>query len=118
MTENNNIPLNSAGDGKQKLSDERLMEYIEGSLSPSEQHEIEKWLADEGMESDAIEGLMELKADETRATVSKLNQKLRATLNRKKRERRGLKTELTTLIAVALILFLIVIAYLMIRKVM
>jgi anti-sigma factor RsiW len=118
MSNNNDIPQGATGEGNEKLSDERLMLYLEGKLSATEQHEVERWLSEEGMESDAIEGLKKLPPAETRNIANKLNRKLNAAIGHKKRKKRGLKTELITLVAIALILFLIAIAYFMIRKTM
>lgn len=115
MSDPNNISSFNNGE-KPKLSDERLMAYFEGKLSPAEQHEVEQWLADEGMESDALEGLRELKPEETKHTVNKLNHQLRKTLTNKKKKRKPLKTEQYTLVAIAIILLLIVLAYIVIRK--
>jgi len=114
MSDPNNISSFN-NEGKPKLSDERLMAYFEGKLSPAEQHEVEQWLADEGMESDALEGLRELKPEETKHTVTKLNHQLRKSLTNKKKKRKPLKTEQYTLVAIAIILLLIVLAYIVIR---
>jgi ferric-dicitrate binding protein FerR (iron transport regulator) len=92
------------------------MQYLEGKLSPAEQHEVELWLAGEGMESDALEGLQPLAPAETRQAVSKLNHQLRKSLQKKKPRRRTAKAELNTLIAIALILLLVIIAYIVVRR--
>ena len=115
MSDPNNISSFNNNE-KPKLSEERLMAYFEGKLSPAEQHEVEQWLAEEGMESDALEGLRDLKPEETKHTVSKLNHHLRKTILSKKTKRRPLKTEQYTLVAIAIILLLIVVAYIVIRK--
>ena len=44
--------------GKSMISQEQLIAYLEGRLSAEEQHDVELWLAEEGMESDALEGLV------------------------------------------------------------
>ncbi len=115
MTEPNNIlPTDSEKD--KQLSEATLMRYLEGKLSPAEQHEVEQWLATDGMESDALEGLHSLKPEETRHSVSRLNHQLRTTILSKKRKRRKLKTDYNTIIAIAVILLLAIIAYIVIRK--
>ncbi len=117
MSDQNNILPSGPENGKrEKLSEEKLMAYLEGILTPAEQHEVEQWLADEGMESDALEGLQAMKPEETRRSVNKLNHKLRHTLLSKKRRRKPLKTDHFAWIAIAVILFLIVLAYIVIRK--
>jgi hypothetical protein len=114
MSEQGNIPFPGKG-GKKPLSEDKLMAYLEGKLSPAEQHEVEEWLADEGMESDALEGFTTLNAGEARQSVNSLNHKLHKTLHHKKRKRRLLKTELNTTIAIAIILLLVVLGYILVR---
>ncbi len=104
--------------GKNKLPEDKLMAYLEGKLSPAEQHEVEVWLAEEGMESDALEGLKAIGPAETKQTVNKLNHNLRKTLLSRKRKRRPMKTDHIALIAIAIILMLCIIAYIVIRKAM
>ena len=114
MSDQNNISPFDNG-GKQKLSEDTLMAYLEGTLSPAEQHEVELWLAEEGMESDALEGLKTLQPQETKHTVSKLKHELRKTMTGKKRRRRPLKTDIIQWIAIVIILLLAVVAYIVIR---
>jgi hypothetical protein len=117
MSEQDNIlSFGPEGDGKTWLSEEKLMAYLAGKLSPAEQHEIEQWLADEGMESDALEGLHGQKTEDTRHTISRLNHHLRKTLIGKKRRRKPLQTNQFSWIAIVVILLLVVIAYIVIRK--
>lgn len=71
--------------GKGRLPEDKLMAYLEGRLSPEEQHEVEAWLAEEGMESDAIEGLKTIPANESKLVVNKLNYQLRGSLKGKTR---------------------------------
>lgn len=114
MSANNNIgPLDN---NKKPLSDEKLMDYMSGRLSAEEQHEVEQWLAAEGMESDALEGLQGHNADETRQTVNRLNHQLQKTLHNKKRKRRPMNTNYLSWIAIVIILMLAVLAYIVIRK--
>jgi hypothetical protein len=116
MTENNNISAFDPGqNGKKKLSEGKLMAYLEGKLSPAEQRDVEKWLADEGMESDALEGLNMLGPTETRIAVGKLNHKLRKTLSGKGKRRKPLKTEYVTWAAIIFTLLLAISVYIVIR---
>lgn len=114
MSEQNDIL--SPGNEKGRLPEDKLMAYLEGKLSPAEQHEVEKWLADEGMESDAMEGLKAMQPGETKHSINKLNHNLRKTLLNKKRGRRKIKNDNVTWIAIVIILMLIVLAYVVIRK--
>src|SRR5690606_16756437 len=42
-------------EGSGRLLEEQLLSYLEGRLPPEAQHEVERFLADEGLESDALE---------------------------------------------------------------
>lgn len=118
MADKNNISSFDPGqNGKKYLPEEKLMAYLEGSLSPSEQREVEKWLANEGMESDALEGLNMLNPTETRVTVGKLNHKLRKTLLSKGQRRKPLKTEYITWAAIIFVILLIISVYIIIRMI-
>jgi len=112
MSNSDDISFNG---GKRHLSEDKLMAYLEGRLSPEEQHEVELWLENEGMESDAVEGLMQIGAQETRHSVSRLNHKLRQQTSGKKRKRKYLKNDHWGWLAVAIILLLAILAYIAIR---
>jgi anti-sigma factor RsiW len=114
MSDPNNI--SPFGKGKERLTEDKLLAYMEGKLSAEEQHEVEQWLAEEGMESDAVEGLKAMRPDAARHTVNKLNHNLRKTLLSRKRPRRALKHDQFSWIAIVIILLLVVVAYLVIRK--
>jgi hypothetical protein len=106
----------SFGKGKGRLPEDKLIAYLEGKLTPAEQHEVEQWLAEEGMESDAIEGLHGQKPEDTKHSVSRLNHNLRKTIFDKKRRRKPLNTNNLAWIAIVIILLLVVLAYIVIRK--
>jgi len=117
MSEPNNIlPFGAGDNGRKQLPEENLMAYLEGRLSAAEQHEVEQWLADEGMESDALEGLSQLSPQEARQSVSKINLKLTKALLKTKRKRRAPLSGQTAIIAIAVILMLVVLAYLILRQ--
>ncbi len=99
----------------EKLSEDKLMAYLEGQLSPAEQHDVELWLAEEGMESDAVEGLKNLQPHETKHSLTKLKHGLGKTMLGGKRKRRPLRTDHITWIAIGIILLLTIVAYLVIR---
>ena len=100
-----------------KLPDDMLLAYIEGALPPEQQHEIEMWLGQEGMESDAIEGLRSLSPAETRNTVTRLNHRLKKAITVRKRSRRYIKEGPWSYLAVIVILLLVVLAYIVLRMV-
>jgi hypothetical protein len=113
MSELNDI-LNS---GNSKIpSEERLLAYLEGRLSPEEQREIELYLAEEGMESDAVDGLKQMAAEDTKKTVNKLNYQLRQQLTKKSyRRRQPIRENKIAWAAVAFILLLCVLAYIVLH---
>ncbi len=113
MSENSNISPQGS-DKPQQLTDAQLLAYLEGNLPPDEQRQVELWLADEGMESDAIEGLKELDIDDTKRSVHRLNRKLKGGMLRKKR-RGNPGTDLNVIAAILLILLFAVMAYVVIR---
>ena len=114
--QNNRPPCDTGTAGKGGLREEKLRAYLEGRLSPEEQHDVEMWLAEEGMESDALEGLGTLPPGETIQSVNKLNNQLRKSLAGKKRKRRPPLSGQTAIIAIAIILLLALLAYIVIRK--
>lgn len=118
MGGNNDIPVFDDAAGKPELSESKLMAYLEGRLSAEEQHEVEQWLTEEGMESDAIEGLKALPAEDTRQSVGRLNMNLRKAVRKKKERRTKLKTDQLTWTAIIIVLLLVVIAYIIVRKAM
>lgn len=98
-------------DGGGKLSDEQLIAYLERRLSEDEQHDLEALMSGEGMESDALEGLQDLSADEAIAMKRKLNLGLQATLKKKRPRRRGLADGRWTLFAIVLLLILAAVCF-------
>jgi anti-sigma factor RsiW len=116
MKKDNNIsPIDPGKGDAARLKEEKLLAYLDGKLPPEEQHEVEAWLADEGMESDAVDGLQELAKAERTQSINTLNNKLRKTIGRKTRKARKLKTDVNQMAAVLIILLLIIVAYCVIR---
>ncbi|HXS35187.1 MAG TPA: hypothetical protein VN721_00690 [Flavipsychrobacter sp.] len=103
------------GGGQGKLPEDKLMAYLEGKLSLEEQHEVEQWLADEGMESDAMDGLKQIEPGQAKMAVDKINHQLRKHLTSKKRARRQIKDNKWALVAIVVILLLIVVVYVVIK---
>ena len=99
-----------------KLSDEQVQAYLEGRLSPEEQRKVELWLAEEGMERDALEGLLGTDMAETMQRVGRLRYRLQSQVRSGKR-RKGtiIKGQTWTLVAVFLVLLLAIIAFLLLR---
>jgi len=100
-----------------KLPEDKLLAYFEGRLSPEEQHEVERWLAEEGMEADALEGLQTIPVHEVKAASAIINHQLSKELSKKKRKRKtsAIKNNPWAWIAVAIILLLVILAYAILR---
>ena len=112
------LPIPDGADNPKKLSDEKLLAYLEGKLSPGEQHEVELWLGDKGMESDALDGLKTLAPGEIRRSVNQLNHNLRKASRKKNKRRNPLPTEQFTWVAIVIVLLLVAVAFFIIKKTM
>ncbi len=112
--------FDSAQPGKQPnkkgLTEAQMQAYLEGTLSPEEQHEVEAFLSEEGMEADALEGLKDLGAEETKIAVGTINSNLRKQVLTRRAKRKKLITENKwAWIAIIAVLLLVVLAYIVIR---
>ena len=95
-----------------KLPEDKLMAYLEGTLTGDELREVELLLADESMESDALEGLQGLNTADAREIRDSLNRQLQQALNKKKRrKRRGIMNQQWSWMAVAMILMLAIVCF-------
>ena len=97
--------------GEGRLPEDKLMAYLEGRLTPEEQHEVEAWLSAEGMEADALEGLKELPASETKQLVNYINRNLHNRLGKNKRRHKPIANNQWAWIAVLIVLLLCVLGY-------
>ena len=93
------------------LSEEQLLAYLEGRMPEAERRAVEELLSNEGMESDALEGLQAISPEETKALKLRLNAGLLQTLHRKRRSRRAMAQQRWTWIAIVLILLLAALGY-------
>ena len=114
MTNNDYIsPLQLGKGNKGSLPEDKLLAYLEGKLPPQEQHEVELWLAEEGMENDAQEGLAALAATERTQSIGRINTKLHKKLAKPKR--RTLRTDTNIIAVIIIILLMVVAAYCVIK---
>jgi|GEM_PF-577626 len=98
--------------GQNKLTEDMLQAYFEGKLSAEQQHEVEMWLSEAGMEADALEGLQTLPSNETRDITGKLNKELQQQLRKKTRRRtKAIKENYWGWVAIIVILLLCILAY-------
>ncbi len=104
------------GDASGNISEDKLKAYLDGSLSPAEQREVEEALSIEGMESDAVEGLQELSASDTELLTERINYKLQHQIKKEKyRNKRLYSDQKWTLLAVIIIILLCLIGYYIIK---
>src|SRR5436190_9374445 len=102
-----------------EVDQETLMLYLQKKLPADKQHEIEKKLLENEFAEDALEGLKQF-SDERQipAMVDQLNADLRRKLEkkRKRREKLRIKEQPVLYIVAAIILMLIIIGYILVRK--
>lgn len=111
MSDRKHISSSNQSNGN-LLSAEELQAYLEGTLPPERQHAVEQWLEKEGMESDAMEGLMEIEADEMKQRVAIINHQLQRQLGAgRNRRKRPITENKWAWIAVAIVLFLCLLGY-------
>ncbi len=100
------------------IDQETLMRYLQGSLSPEKQNELEKQILDNDFAADAIDGLQDFGDKKKLAlVVEQLNTDLKKKTHRKKSRRlRSIQSEPWLLAALAIILVLIVLCYFLIYR--
>ncbi len=103
-------------DNNGRLPEDKLIAYLEGRLTAEEQHEVELWLAEEGMEADALEGLKNVPTNDTQQVVSRLNRDLHSKVAKNYRRRsRPIRDNKWAMVAVLLILLFAIVAYIIIK---
>ncbi len=100
--------------GSGRISEQQLLAYMEGTLSEADRREVELWLSEEGMESDAYDGLVQINAPERSASIARINSGLRKKLKKKKRTT-PIMSQYYPVVAVLLILLLALVAWLVYR---
>lgn len=101
------------------IDQETLLRYLQGTLTKEQQHEVEKKILAGDFESEAMEGLQEIKNKERIAfVVEQLNRNLQKKLKKKnqRREKLRFKDQPTLYITLLIILLLIVLSYLIIHR--
>lgn len=100
------------------INQETLLLYLQGKLSAEQQHEVEKHLLEDDFETDAVEGLQNLKDQQRIALiVNQLNRDLKKRTQKKRqdREKRQLPSQWWLYMTIIIILLLIVISYFIIH---
>jgi hypothetical protein len=100
------------------LKDDALLRYLEGKATDEERFAIEDEMADAAFLNDAVEGLQAFRdPGQLKQYAAQLNLQLKkqTAKNKKRKDRRKLKTEQWALIAVVSILLLCLLSYYIIR---
>ena len=111
--------LNILPDNNNGMDDQKLLDYLNGKLTGEAKHEVEKWMADNEIASDAVEGLEKIKDKKSlQQYLEQLNNQLQIQLEKKQtlRQKKRIKEYPWTYIAIILILSLCVLGYIVIRK--
>jgi hypothetical protein len=111
--------LNILPDNCNGIDDQKLMDYLQGKLSGQEKYEVEKWMADNDIAGDAVEGLEDIKDKiDLQSYVDQLNKNLLVQLQKKKQRRIKMRLKEFPLLyfTVVLILLLCIIAYFVLRQ--
>ncbi|HEY4874590.1 MAG TPA: hypothetical protein VIH86_03400 [Puia sp.] len=111
--------LDILSNSNDKINNQKLIDYLNDNLSDNEKHEVEKWMSDNDMVNDAVEGLQHVKNKKNlQVYVEQLNKNLQNQLEQKKQQQkqRKLKEYPWIYFAIVLILLLCIIGYIIIRK--
>jgi anti-sigma factor RsiW len=100
--------------GSGRVSEEQLLAYMEGTLNEAERREVELWLSEEGMESDAYDGLAQIAAPDRSASIARINTRLRKKLKKKKRST-PVMSQYYPVVAVLLVVLFILASWLVYR---
>jgi hypothetical protein len=114
----NNDLLNIWNGDNNSFNNQKLIDYVNGKLSADEKHEVEKWMADNDIVNDAVEGLQNIREKKDLPLyVEELNKHLHEQLQKKKESRSKTKIKEYPWIyfAVALILLLCIIGFFILR---
>ena len=113
--------LNILKNNNRNIDNQKLMDYVNGRLSPEEKHEVEKWMIDEPFFSEAAEGLQEVGSEKAvTKSVEQINSQLRLYLRErknKKRIRKLLPITFWTYVAIVVILLIAVITWVIVNRI-
>jgi hypothetical protein len=115
----NNDLLNILSNSNKDIDNQKLMDYLSGKLSDQEKHEVEMWMVDNDFENEALEGLQQMDSNKKlEGYVDQLNKELHHYIKDKKtrREKRKIDTSFWSYVAIAFILIIVVLAYVIIKK--
>lgn len=111
--------LNILSESNKDIDNQKLMDYISGRLSGEGRHDVEKWMMDNPFFNEAVEGLQQA-GDEKKVqtSVDQINSQLVKYLKQKKirKGKRKIPANTWTYLAVAVILLLAVLIFLVVSK--
>jgi anti-sigma factor RsiW len=96
-----------------------LLKYLSGQLTPEEQHEVEKRIMEDDFNTEALEGLEQIKnSQHLDLVVEQLNRDLKKKTEKRKaaRNKWEIKSDPALWIAIAVILILVVVSYFLIHR--
>ena len=102
-----------------EIDQETLLLYLQDKLTAEKKHEVEKKLLENEFAEDAVEGLQTIKDKQhINYMVEMLNRDLKKKLGKKqqRREKMRIKDQSWIYISLIILIFLIVIAYIVIRR--
>ncbi len=102
-----------------EIDQETLLLYLQGKLSESQKHEVEKKLLQDDFNEDAMEGLEKFKdKEQLQYMVEMLNRDLKKKTAKKKlrREKMRIKDQPWLWISMLILFLLIALAYIVIRR--
>ena len=116
----NNDLLNILSNSNKDIDNQKLMDYLSGKLNEQEKHEVEMWMVDNEFENDALEGLQQMAGNKKLdGYVDQLNKELHQYIKHKKdrRDKRRINNGLWVYTAIAFILIIIVLAYMVLSRI-
>ena len=102
-----------------EVDQETLLLYLQGKLSESKKHEVEKKLMESEFTDDALEGLQEIRdKEQIPYIVEMLNRELRKKTEKKKkqREKMRIKDQPWLYISILILIILLVMVYIVIYR--
>jgi hypothetical protein len=116
----NNDLLNILSNSNKDIDNQKLMDYLSGKLSEQEKHEVEMWMVDNEFENDAMEGLQQMAGNKKLdGYVDQLNKELTQYIKQKKerRDKKRINNSFWVYTAVAFILIIIILAYMVLSRI-
>lgn len=111
--------LNILSNSNKDIDNQKLMDYLSGQLPEQDKNEVERWIAENEFSEEAMEGLQQFRQPrDLQVYVEELHKDLNRQLESKKRrkEKRRIPETPWLYLSIFLILLLIIIAFIVIRK--